>query len=74
MRITVKLFATLLQGRSREEVREVPPGTQVSSVVEDLHLPRKEIKVILVNSRHADLSLELSDGDTLALFPVVDGG
>jgi sulfur-carrier protein len=74
MRITLRLFATLQQGRSREEVREVPPGTTVSRVVEDLHLPGKEIKVILVNSRHADLSLELSDGDTLVLFPLVDGG
>ena len=74
MRITVKLFATLRQERFHEEVREVSPGTTVSRVVEDLRLPKREVKVILVNGRHADPSTELSEGDTLALFPLVDGG
>jgi sulfur-carrier protein len=74
MRINVKLFATLQQGRRHEEDLEIPSGTTVSGIIEDLCLPMKEIKVVLINSRHADLSSELSDGDTLVLFPLVDGG
>jgi molybdopterin converting factor small subunit len=27
-----------------------------------------------VNSRHANLSRALADGDTLAIFPIVGGG
>jgi molybdopterin converting factor small subunit len=73
MRITVKLFATFRKGRFDAEVREVPQGTTVSNVVDGLQLP-ESIGIIFVNSRHADLSRELSDGDTLSIFPLVGGG
>lgn len=74
MRITVKLFATFRKGRFDEQVREVPPGTTVSRIVDEAGLPKREIGIVLVNSRHADLSRELSDGDTIAVFPLVGGG
>jgi sulfur-carrier protein len=73
MRITVKLFATFRNGRFDTEVREVPPGTTVSNVVDEMRLPGS-VGILFVNSRHADLSRELSDGDTLAIFPLVGGG
>ena len=74
MRITVKLFATFRNGRFDVEVRDVAPGTTVSRIVEDIRLPEREVGIVLVNSRHVDLKRELSDGDTLALFPLVGGG
>lgn len=74
MRVTVKLFATFRKGRFDAEVREVPAGTTVSRIVEEVNLPDKEIGIVLVNSRHADLSRVLADGDTLAIFPLVGGG
>jgi molybdopterin synthase sulfur carrier subunit len=73
MRITVKLFATFRKGRFDVEVREVPPGTTVGNVVEEMRLPGS-VGVLFVNSRHADPSRELSEGDTLAIFPLVGGG
>jgi len=73
MRITVKLFASFRKGRFDAEVREVPPGTTVSNVVDGMRLPGS-VGIIFVNSRHAVLSHELSDGDTLAIFPFVGGG
>lgn len=74
MRVTVKLFATFRKGRFDAEVREVPPGTTVAKIVKDVRLPEREIAILLVNSRHADRSRELSDGDTLSIFPLVGGG
>ncbi len=74
MRITVKLFATFRRGRFDTEVREVPSGTTVSRIVEEVDLPKKEIGIVLVNSRHVDPSTVLADGDTLAIFPLVGGG
>jgi len=73
MRITVKLFATFRKGRFDTEVREVPPGTTVSNVVDGMRLP-ESTGIIFVNSRHADLSRELSEGDTVSIFPLVGGG
>jgi len=74
MRVTVKLFATFRKGRFDVDVREVPPGTTVSRIAEEAALPEKEIGIVLVNGRHTGLSRVLSDGDTLAIFPLVGGG
>jgi len=74
MRVTVKLFATFRKGRFDVDVREVPPGTTVSRIAKEVDLPEKEIGIVLVNGRHANLSRALADGDTLAIFPLVGGG
>ena len=68
MRITVKLFATFRKGRFDTEVREVPPGTTVSSVIDGMQLPGS-VGIIFVNSQHADPKRELEDGDTSPSSP-----
>jgi len=73
MRIMVKLFATFRKGRFDAEIREVPPGTTVSTVIDELRLPGS-VGIIFVNSQHADPTRQLSDGDTLSIFPLVGGG
>lgn len=74
MKITVKLFATFRLGRFDIEVRDYPPGTKVSQVVDELELSRDKLGILMVNSRHVDLERVLVDGETLAIFPLVGGG
>jgi molybdopterin converting factor small subunit len=74
MQVTVKLFANFRQGRFNIEVRQYPPGTTVGQIVEEIGIPKNELGILLVNSRHVALDRELQDGDTLALFPLVGGG
>ena len=74
MQITVKLFATFRVGRFDMATREYPPGTRIAEVISDFHIPEKEIGMIMLNNRHAELDQELHDGDSLALFPLVGGG
>lgn len=74
MQVTVKLFANFRHGRFNIEVRQYPPGTTVGQIVEEIGIPKNELGILLVNSRHVDLDRELQDGDTLALFPLVGGG
>lgn len=74
MQINVKLFATFRTGRFVAEVREYPEGTTVADVAGSLQLPASELGIMLVNSRHVKPPHCLSDGDTLALFPLVGGG
>ena len=74
MTVTVKLFATLRDGRFEEEVRHYDPGCTVGQVLEVLGILESEVKVVFVNNRHAGLSRELRDGDVLALFPPIGGG
>ena len=74
MRVTVKLFATLREGRFSVNTLEFKAGTTVKDVVRHLGISEKEAALIFVNSRHAGLSADLADGDTLAIFPRVGGG
>ncbi len=74
MQITIKLFATLQEGRFSSEVRGYDQGAVVKQVVDDLGINEKEAALIFVNGRHAEMNQELNDADTLAIFPPVGGG
>lgn len=74
MHITVKLFATFRVGRFSVEKKEYPPGTLIAKVISELHIPEKEIGMIMLNGRHAEPDQELNDGDNLSIFPLVGGG
>jgi sulfur-carrier protein len=74
MQLTVKLFATFRAGRFEAERREYPPGTKLATIVDDLHIRREEIGVLLVSGRHADLEHAPAPGDTIAIFPLLGGG
>jgi len=74
MQVTVKLFASFRAGRTPIEVCDYPVGTSVADVVADKGVPVAEIGIMLVNCRHVHLDRELSDGDLLAIFPLLGGG
>lgn len=74
MKITVKLFATLREGRFDKKSIECAEGATVDTILGDLDIPRKKASIIFVNNRHAGLDRELSDDDVLALFPPIGGG
>lgn len=74
MNITVKLFATLRNGRDKIMSIQMPDGATVSDVVAHMALPRDEVAIVMINSRGAELTTVLHDTDILALFPPVGGG
>jgi len=72
--VTVKLFATLRNGRFKSETRSLAPGTTVGQVLRELKIPVEELSLTLLNGQPALPEQALCDGDTLALFPPVGGG
>ncbi|WP_461208229.1 MoaD/ThiS family protein [Desulfocurvus sp. DL9XJH121] len=74
MQCTVKLFAYFRDGRFKGRVMEFPEGTTVETVVDTLGLPRDELGVTMINSRHCRLDQVLAEGDRLAIFPAIGGG
>ncbi len=74
MKVTVKLFATLRDGRFEVEDRRYDRATTVLQVLEDLNVPETEVKIVFVNNRHAKLDRVLADGDVLGIFPPIGGG
>lgn len=76
MKITIKLFATLRQGRFKIGEFEYPEGTTVGQVLDKLIISRQEMEIgiIFINGKHADFSTIIKAGDILAIFPPVAGG
>lgn len=74
IKITVKLFATLRDGRFKDEIREYAHDASVSDVLRELEIPREEVSLIFVNGRAAGINSKLKEEDTLSLFPPVGGG
>ncbi|OEU50214.1 MAG: molybdopterin synthase sulfur carrier subunit [Desulfobulbaceae bacterium S3730MH12] len=74
MKVTIKLFAFFRESRFKIENRDLEKGTTVGNIVDVLGIDRKEIGVLMINSRHTTLETELSENDILAIFPVIGGG
>jgi molybdopterin converting factor small subunit len=74
MKIPVKLFTTLREGRFEEKIMDFSDGVNIEQVVRQIALPKKDVALIFVNGRHADFNTLLSEGDTISFFPPVGGG
>jgi sulfur-carrier protein len=74
MVVTVRLFATLQQGRFIEAPRDYPLGASVAAIVQDLQITDEDIGVIFVNGRNAELDRVVSAGDVVSIFPPIGGG
>jgi molybdopterin converting factor small subunit len=46
----------------------------VRELAEKLNLPLDEIKIVMLNGRHASFEQKINDGDRVAYFPAVGGG
>jgi sulfur-carrier protein len=74
MEVNVKLFATLREGRFKEQKIDVRDTSRVIDVIDSYAIPKEDIAICFVNGRHADKQQTLKNGDTIALFPPVGGG
>ena len=79
MRVTVKLFATLV--RFKSGIRSatpfevgLPEGAVVQDLIEQLKIPAEETRVIFINNIIEDMGTKLKEGDVIGIFPPVGGG
>ena len=70
----VKLFASFRDGRFKEKEWGYGEGITVGGILEALNINKKEVGVLLVNSRHAETDYQLKEGDMLSIFPLIGGG
>ncbi|NHB67470.1 MoaD/ThiS family protein [Perlabentimonas gracilis] len=74
MQIKVKLFATLREGREREQIMDVASDITPSDIIKKLNIPLEDVAILFVNGRNGLMDQHLNDGDTLSIFPPVGGG
>jgi len=74
--VKVKLFANLRKYGTPKSVIEIPEGSTIKSILEEIKIPKEEKKLIfMVNgSPRYDRNLVIKDKDTLAIFPPIGGG
>lgn len=74
MHVKIKLFANFRVDRFKESNRDYPVPVTVADIVTELDIPKPEVGIIFINGRHATIDTILTEGDALALFPLVGGG
>ena len=82
MKITVKLFSSLMEflpstanGNSVEIKSQ--PGASCDSLLAQLQVPADAVRVVMVNGEYVapeHRADSLSDGDTISVWPAIQGG
>lgn len=72
--VTVKLFATLREGRKKIDVMDLAEGSTPEDILKMLKINISEAAIILINGVSTDLKVVLKDKDVLSIFPPVGGG
>lgn len=86
MKIFVKIFTTFQQWSNTERtilkkekdgeklIMDVEYGATVNELFHIIGIPDEIERSFFVNGRHAELSTQLTEGDTLLVLPVFCGG
>lgn len=53
---------------------ELDAPISAGELADRLNLPREEIKIIMLNGRHASFDASVTNADRIAYFPAVGGG
>jgi sulfur carrier protein ThiS len=79
MNIQIKLFSSLTKflpegTMEKQAPLSVPEKITIGDVLEQLGIPRKMAKLIMVNGVHKRSDYVLQEGDLLSVFPPIAGG
>lgn len=74
MKIIIRLFATLREGRGKIVEFDFDDQPAVCEVIEQLNVKKEDIAILLINGIDGDYNQLLNDHDVLSLFPPVGGG
>ncbi len=79
MEVKVKLFATLQQYKPDVPAGEIfevelPEGSSIQDLIEELEIRPNEIKVVYVNGRARFEMYRLKPEDEVGIFPPIGGG
>jgi molybdopterin synthase sulfur carrier subunit len=79
MMIELRLYASLAAFMPEKMAHnpwtmEVREGATIKSLLQQLKVPQKDIKVVFLNGIHARDDDVLKEGDRVGIFPAVAGG
>lgn len=79
MRVTVKLFATLVRFKDGSRAgkafdMELPEDSTVQDLIDTLKIPMEDTHVVFINNIIVENQAKLKNGDVVGMFPPVGGG
>ncbi len=74
MEVEVRLFAGFRGGRFKKRAMDLPAGTVLRDLLQQLEIPEEEVSIPLINGRYSKLDRQLADSDVVSIFPAVGGG
>lgn len=74
IKVEVRLFAYLREGRWKRKVLELEDGTTISDIIKYLNIDEDEVSMLLLNGVDGPASRKVKDGDVISLFPPIGGG
>jgi len=74
MLVQVRLFATFRERRFREKEMDLSDGTTMGQLLDQLEIPAKEARILLVNGDAVSDDYQFSPEDIIAIFPPLAGG
>jgi len=77
MEISLKCFATLAEADKCDyrdsTTKTLAEGARVRDLLKEMKISEKDVKLIFVNSKHADFETVLHPGDVVGLAPPSGG-
>ena len=74
VKVEVRLFATLRQGRGKTQLMEVKEDTTIADILKVLNIDENEVAIMLLNGKDGPSDRQVNDGDVISLFPPIGGG
>ena len=77
MTVNVELFGFLRKyspGDNHIFQIEIPHGSTVKYILEELHIPDKEPYIVILNGTHGNENSIVSEGDEVVLMTPIEGG
>ncbi|MCX5838495.1 MAG: MoaD/ThiS family protein [Deltaproteobacteria bacterium] len=74
MRVLVNLYSSLRIDRFAEAEIELPEGAAVTDLLDKLHIPLKDVGIVVVNARSGTFQQKLQADDRITLIPPIGGG
>jgi molybdopterin synthase sulfur carrier subunit len=73
--IEIKLYATLLPyAPANASCYPIESGTSIEKLIEELTIPKDQVKLVFSNGVKCGLGTLIQDGDRIGVFPPVGGG